>query len=330
VNGPSVEELIRRSRIERRRAHRIAAFRRWTPRFVLVGGAVGVAVWSVLAGPLHQAVRSNAGVAASVTTTPATSSGSASAVTSTSETLATLALRSYNVGDCVTWPVDRGDQVDTKVVPCSAPHFMEVTGHALMPDQGGYPSDAAWAAFSATGACASEGRQYLRTFDPHGRFGIGFIRPLPDAWSQGDREVWCSFDLKSPTAAEVAFTGRLQDLDQSFVFPVGTCMTITDTTIVLPCTSSHESEVVGIIDLSTYPADPTPAQWNDISFASLCRQAAGAYLGRPLTETRALSTWAPPIQVDSWSVGTRKTNCLLTHYGLDGKPIPTIGSAKGT
>src|ERR1700730_16987414 len=48
---PSAAQLIKESRAARRRAHRVEALKRWVPRAALVGGAAGVAIWSVVAGP---------------------------------------------------------------------------------------------------------------------------------------------------------------------------------------------------------------------------------------------------------------------------------------
>jgi Septum formation len=330
---PSVEEMIRRSRIARRRAHRAVAFKRWLPKIIVVAAAGTVAVWGIVAGPLHTRRRHptalNAAVPAVATTTTAASS-------TTSTTLA-LEERSYNPGDCVTWDQAASSQRRvTRVVPCTQAHLMEMTGHVTM--SGGptapYPTPAQWDQV-LHGQCGELIAPYLGyPLDPDGRFAAADIKPLPDAWAQQYREVWCGIEAAwpdgqpHPSGWTNPFKGVVKGQDQTYLIPAGTCLGLDlDGTVgaAVPCAGTHAVEVTGAFTVNVASLPASDQAWVT-AVGSGCQAATLWYAGGRLPP--GMSAGSLQISPTSWAAGRRKVECTAVRYGTTGQLLPTSGSVR--
>ena len=136
-------------------------------------------------------------------------------------------------GDCLTWPDDQPDSI--KTVSCNDAHRFEVAsvvdlstlpGSEFGPDAPP-PSQARIQQISIE-QCQPAAQQYLGThYDPTSRFTISLLWAGKVAWELGDeRRVFCGLQLQGVDDARSRFTGRVADLDQSKVWPPGTCLGI--------------------------------------------------------------------------------------------------------
>ena len=76
--------------------------------------------------------------------------------------------------------------------------------------------------------CQAAARQYLGAkYDPNGRFSVSLVWSGDKAWRQaGERRMLCGLQLAGPNNQQLAFTGKVADVDQSKVWPAGTCLGI--------------------------------------------------------------------------------------------------------
>ncbi|HVW31161.1 MAG TPA: septum formation family protein, partial [Acidimicrobiia bacterium] len=140
----------------------------------LIPALFGVAgLYGIKAGPFRPSARPSLHSAGRVTST----TRAAGATTGTTFTLERL---NYHPGDCVQWDQaqDGPGTRDTSIVPCDAPHLIEIAGRTLVSDQPAYPTEAEWTHLTQTGECAALATAYIGgVLDPYGRFGIGAIHP---------------------------------------------------------------------------------------------------------------------------------------------------------
>jgi len=331
VTDSSTEDFIRRSRIARRRAHRLAALKRWLPRIGALAVAVAIAAWSFLAGPLrHAIVATHARKLAqgqSTTVSPTATPGS-----TTSSTIA-LALRSYNVGDCVVW--DQSPSLGarpTKVVPCEGAHLLEVVGMVNLPP-GPYPTEAQWATFRSTYCTPLINRYLTYPIDTDGRFSVSALEQFPGPWAEGFRTMWCGIGSRPlnfgvvPADELVSFSGSAKGKDQTYLADPGTCLSAEpDGTLgsAVACSQPHTAEVTGSAPLHGLTAFPqSRAEWN-----------AGVGAGCD-TVTRAWDGGAVPPGVvstslqfgrSSWDAGRRVVDCIADRPDANGHLLPISGS----
>lgn len=332
MTEPSVAELIRRSRIERRRAHRIAALKRWAPKSTVIAATLAVAAWSVLAGPLHTKVM-GASLATPQTAVPQTTMSGPT----TSSTIA-LADAVYRPGDCVRWNQDQpssGERLTT-VVPCSSPHLIEIVGEVTVPggDSAPFPTEAQWTAF-APQFCGPLMQPYLGyALDPAGRFGTGEIHPLTDGWSMGRRKMWCGitgrgpdgsvwFDQKFPT-----FAGSVKGQDQTYLRAPGTCLAWTlDGRVggAIACVQPHAAEITGVVTLTTAELPETDEAWRAAA-AAACEQSALQFAGGRLP-SGVTGSWLT-FEASSWAAGRRVVECTAMTLDATGHMTPESGSVR--
>ncbi len=176
-------------------------------------------------------------------------------------------------GDCLNWP-------DARPTPrsssnCKDEHRFEVAeaidmrtfpGSEYGPDAAP-PSPARIQQISQE-QCQAAARQHLGPkFDPNGRFIVSLLWSGDKAWRQsGERRMLCGLQLPGPNNQQLAFKGKVADVDQSKVWPAGTCLGIDPATnqptdIPIDCAAPHAMEVTGAVNLGekfpgALPAEP--------------------------------------------------------------------------
>ena len=165
-------------------------------------------------------------------------------------------------GDCLNWPDRTPDAAE--VVDCKDEHRFEVAesvdmrtfpGSEYGPDAAP-PSPARIQQISQE-QCQVAVRRYLGArFDPNSRFTVSMMWSGDKAWRQsGERRMLCGLQLPGPNNQQLAFQGKVADIDQSKVWPAGTCLGIDPTTnqptdIPVDCAAPHAMEVTGAVNLA--------------------------------------------------------------------------------
>lgn len=110
-------------------------------------------------------------------------------------------------------------------------------------------------------------RRYLGTkFDPNSKFTISMLWPGDRAWRQaGERRMLCGLQSPGPNNQQLAFKGKVADIDQSKVWPAGTCLGIDATTnqpidVPVDCAAPHAMEVSGTVNLAERFPDALPSE----------------------------------------------------------------------
>lgn len=233
--------------------------------------------------------------------------------------------RSYALGDCVWWAeAEIFDVRDTKVVPCSEAHVLEVTGRHTITDQTGeYPGSAYWDALLTSGRCLALAEAYLGVkLDPAGNLYAHGVVPSPESWRDGDRDVWCGIGVWPYDAERLAqrgpdeSIGRARASEQYRVFAVGSCLGPSgkeDDTAwgVVPCDVPHSLEVAGHFDLSGLAERPPHDRWARTVDRD-CSRLATAYIGAPLREP--VQAASLEIEAASWDAGRRTVVCTVAEY----------------
>lgn len=336
MTEPSVAEMIRRSRIERRRAHRIAALKRWAPKSTVLAATLAVAAWSVVAGPLHTKVM-GASVATPQSTPPTTPLQTTSSAPTTSTTIG-LVDAVYRHGDCVRWNQDQSSAGErlTTVVPCSSPHLIEIVGEVTVPagNTAPFPSGPEWTTLGLQ-LCGPLMAPYLGyALDPAGRFGTGEIRPSPDGWSMGRRQMWCGITGRTPDGTVWSdqrfppFAGSAKGQDQTFLHAVGTCLAWTldgrmgDT---VACPQPHAVEITGVAPLTTADLPQTAQAWS-AAVGAACEQTTLQFAGGRLP-SGVTSGWLS-FEAASWAAGRRVVECTAARFDATGRITPETGSVR--
>jgi hypothetical protein len=267
--------------------------------------------------------------AAATPTTVATPAGQGAAAT-TSTTIS-LSLDVYRAGDCVTWDQSAGLSPYARpvsIVTCTSPHLVEIVGLQQITGFGSdYPGDTQLGAYTQS-HCVPAAAQYLGySLDPYGRFAANAIRPTPTGWLQGDRSMWCDLEMHGTASGPLpSFTGPVKGADQTWLFPVGTCLPPQGQGWVsesVPCTTAHVVEVTGNVDLtgkvSQLPTSET--QW-EATVGSACGRLAISYLGGSYPKGVESGWW--DIEQSSWAAGRRVVQCVAGKTGGTGwQPVTT-------
>ncbi|MGI9162654.1 MAG: septum formation family protein [Mycobacterium sp.] len=245
-------------------------------------------------------------------------------------------------GDCLNWPDNSADAAT--IVDCKDGHRFEV---AASVDLRAYPgSEFAPDAPPPTPAriqqisleqCAPAVEQYLgEKFDPNSRFSISLLWAGDKAWKHsGERRMLCGVQLPGPNNQQEIFTGRVADLDQSKVWPAGTCLGIDPATsqptdVPVDCAVPHAMEVTGAVNLAErFPAGVPVEADQDAFIKDVCTRLTDAYLApvqlRDTTLTLIYSTASLP----SWNAGSRQVACNIGATLGNGGWATLISSAKG-
>jgi predicted heme/steroid binding protein len=161
-------------------------------------------------------------------------------------------------------------------------------------------------------------REYLGThYDPSSKFTISVLwAGDADGTNTGGRNLLCGLQLLGPDGKPITFKGRIVDLDQSKVWPAGTCLGIDSsnrsTDIPVDCTAPHALEVTGAVSLAERFPGALPSDANQRAFiGEACTRAADAYLA-PATLARSdLSLGYETLSPASWSAGSRQVSCSV-------------------
>lgn len=245
-------------------------------------------------------------------------------------------------GDCLTWPDRSPDAV--KIVDCKDDHRFEVAesldlstfpGSEYGPDAA--PPSAARIKQISQEQCQNAAHQYLGPrFDPNGKFTVSLVWAGDKAWKQaGQRKMLCGLQLPGPNNQQLTYKGRVADIDQSKVWPTGTCIGIdpatnqpTDTPV--DCSAPHAMEVTGAVNLAEkFPDALPPDQQQDAFIKDACTKMTDDYLTpnqlRNTTLTLIYSTPSPP----SWAAGSHQVSCSIGSSLGNGGWSTLVNSAKG-
>ena len=245
-------------------------------------------------------------------------------------------------GDCLNWPDNSADSAT--IVDCKDDHRFEVAesvdlraypGSEFAPDAA--PPTPARIQQISLEQCAPAVEHYLGDkFDPNSRFSISLLWAGDKAWKHsGERRMLCGVQLPGPNNQQEIFKGRVADLDQSKVWPAGTCLGIDPSTsqptdVAVDCAVPHAMEVTGAVNLAERFPDGLPVEADQDAFIKdICNRLTDAYLApvqlRDTTLTLIYSTASLP----SWNAGSRQVACNIGATLGNGGWATLINSAKG-
>ncbi|HZQ33839.1 MAG TPA: septum formation family protein, partial [Mycobacterium sp.] len=245
-------------------------------------------------------------------------------------------------GDCLNWPSKAPDQA--VIVDCKDDHRFEVAQSVNLANFPGSeygpnaaaPSPARIQQISQE-ECAVAAKKYLGAkYDPNSKFVPGMLWAGEKAWTQsGERQMLCGLQLPGAKNEQQVFKGKVADLDQSKVWPPGTCIGIepntnmpTDTTV--DCAAPHSMEVTGSVNLAERFPDALPAEADqDAYLKDECTHRTDAYLAPVQLRATTLTLTDVPIALPSWSAGSRQVSCLIGATLGNGGWSTLVGSARG-
>jgi hypothetical protein len=231
---------------------------------------------------------------------------------------ASIVFANAGTGTCLSWPPDAPDK--PSFVQCRSDHMFEVAKPVGM-NSFGEP-------------CQLAVREYLGTrYDPNSRFTISVLwAGDADGTNTGGRNLLCGLQLLGPEGKPIPFKGRIVDLDQSKVWPAGTCLGIDSsnrsTDLPVDCATPHGLEVTGAVGLAErFPAGPPPDPEQRAFITEACTRTADAYLAPATLTSAGLTLGFETVSPTSWTAGSRQVSCGI------GKPaeqgwVPVTGSAR--
>lgn len=245
-------------------------------------------------------------------------------------------------GDCLNWP-DRNPDA-AQVVDCKDEHRFEVAesvdmrtfpGSEYGPDAAP-PSPARIQQISQE-QCQVAVRRYLGDrFDPNSRFTVSMMWAGDKAWRQsGERRMLCGLQLPGPDNTQLAFDGKVADVDQSKVWPAGTCLGIDPSTnqptdIPVDCAGPHAMEVTGAVNLAEkFPGGMPPEPEQDAFIKDACTRMTDAYLAPIQLRSTTLTLIYSTISLPSWSAGSHQVSCSIGATLGNGGWSTLLNSAKG-
>ncbi|HEY7051430.1 MAG TPA: septum formation family protein [Mycobacterium sp.] len=247
-----------------------------------------------------------------------------------------------SAGDCLTWPSKSPDAA--KIVSCGDDHRFEVAqtvdlrafpGSEYGPNAAP-PSPARIQQISQE-QCPVAVKRYLGTkFDPNSKFTIGMLWAGEKEWTEsGARQMLCGLQLPGANNQQQLFKGRVADLDQSKVWPAGTCIGIEQKTnlpsdTAVDCAAPHAMEVTGAVNVAQkFPDALPPESDQDAYLKDECTKMTDAYLAPVQLRTTTLTLTHVPLTLPSWSAGSRQVACLIGATLGNGGWSTLVGSAKG-
>ena len=138
-----------------------------------------------------------------------------------------------------------------------------------------------------------------------------------------------------PTISSWRFKGKVADVDQSKVWPVGTCLGIDPTTnqptdIPVDCAAPHAWEVTGAVNLAEkYPAGLPPEAEQDSFIKDACTRMTDAFLAPIELRNTTLTLIYSTISLPSWSAGSHQVSCSIGATLGNGGWSTLLNSAKG-
>ena len=245
-------------------------------------------------------------------------------------------------GECLNWPNQAPESAS--IINCSAQHRFEVAASIDMRTFPGAeyapsaepPSPTRIQQISVE-QCEPAVRRYLGTkFDPDSRFTVSMVWSGDRAWREaGQRRMLCGLELPGPNAELIAFSGKVAEIDQSKIWPAGTCLGIDPTLgqpvdVPVDCAAPHAMEVTGTVNLAEQFPDgmPTAGEQDDFAKAQ-CTVLTDTYLAPLQLRTTTLTLIYPTVSLPSWSAGSRKVACSIGATLGNGGWATLVGSAKG-
>ncbi|SON59882.1 putative membrane protein [Mycobacterium simulans] len=245
-------------------------------------------------------------------------------------------------GSCLMWP--DGTPESATIVSCADDHRFEVAESIDMRTfpgteygPGADPPSPARIQQMSQEQCEPAVRRYLGAkFDPNSKFTISMLWSGDRAWRQaGERRMLCGLQLPGPNNQQIAFKGKVADIDQSKVWPAGTCLGIDSTTnqpvdVPVDCVAPHAMEVTGTVNLGEKFPDALPAEPEQDGFIKdACTRMTDAYLAPTKLRTTTLTLIYPTVSLPSWSAGSREVACSIGATLGNGGWATLVNSAKG-
>ncbi len=245
-------------------------------------------------------------------------------------------------GDCLNWPERTPDAAN--VVDCKSDHRFEVAESVDMRTFPGseYGPDAAPPSPSriqqiSQEQCQVAVRRYLGDrFDPNSRFTVSMMWSGDKAWRQsGERRMLCGVQLPGPNSSQLAFQGKVADVDQSKVWPAGTCLGIDPSTnqptdIPVDCAGPHAMEVTGAVNVAEkFPNGLPPEPEQDAFIKDACTRMTDAYLAPIQLRATTLTLIYSTIALPSWAAGSHQVSCSIGATLGNGGWSTLLNSAKG-
>ncbi len=245
-------------------------------------------------------------------------------------------------GDCLNWPEKSPD--DAAIVDCKDDHRFEVAesvdmrtfpGTEYGPDAAP-PSPARIQQISQE-QCQVAVRRYLGPkFDPNSRFTVSMLWSGDKAWRQyGERRMLCGLQLPGPDSQQLSFKGKIAEVDQSKVWPAGTCLGIDPTSnqptdIPVDCLTPHAMEVTGAVNLAEKFPGGLPAEDDQDAFIKdACTRMTDAYLAPVQLRSTTLTLIYSTISLPSWSAGSHQVACSIGATLGNGGWATLLDTAKG-
>jgi predicted heme/steroid binding protein len=245
-------------------------------------------------------------------------------------------------GHCLNWPDRTPDAAE--IVDCKDEHRFEVAesvdmrtfpGSEYGPDAAP-PSPARIQQISQE-QCSAAVKRYLGArFDPNSRFTVSMLWSGDKAWRQsGERRVLCGLQLPGPNNQQLAFQDKVADVDQSKVWPAGTCLGIDSTTnqptdIPVDCAAPHAMEVTGAVNLAEkFPTALPPEPEQDTFIKDACTRMTDAYLAPIQLRSTTLTLIYSTVSLPSWSAGSHQVSCSIGATLGNGGWSTLLNSAKG-
>jgi hypothetical protein len=249
----------------------------------------------------------------------ATSTPQRERTASNGESRADVVFGNANSGTCLGWPPDEPDK--PSFVQCAGDHMFEVIKPVPM-NNFGEP-------------CQLAAREYLgNRYDPSSRFTISVIWPGDAVGTPASqRNLLCGLQLLGPGGRAIPFKGKIAELDQSRVWPPGTCIGIDEAThrstdVPADCSSPHALEVAGAANLAERFPDGFPAEPEQLAFLSdVCTRTADAYLAPTTLAAVGMAVHYDTVSPVSWAAGSRQASCAIG-TPADGGWAPKVGSTR--
>ena len=245
-------------------------------------------------------------------------------------------------GNCLMWP-DRMPEA-ANVVDCKDDHRFEVAESIDMRTFPGSeygptapPPTATRIEQISQEQCESAVRRFLGAkFDPNSKFIISMLWSGDKAWRQfGERRMLCGLQLPGPGNEQITFKGKVADVDQSKVWPDGTCLGIEPSTnqptdIPVDCAAPHAMEATGTVNLlAKFPDAMPPEPEQDGFIKDSCTRLTDAYLAPVQLRSTTLTLIYSTLSLPSWSAGSRQVACSIGATLGNGGWATLLNSAKG-
>jgi Septum formation len=236
------------------------------------------------------------------------------------DTRAGVVFSSAQAGNCLAWPDGAPDK--PSFVQCRDNHLFEVAKSVGMGNFGE--------------PCQAAVSQYLGArYDPSSKFTISVLWAGDTGGAPpADRNLLCGLQLLGPDGKAMPFKGRVAEIDQSKVWPAGTCLgldpaTNRSTDIPADCATAHAVELTGAVNLADrFPGARPSGPDQDAFVKDECTQMTDAYLAPMSLQATGLALRYDSLSEESWSAGSHQVACRLESPGAQGLQ-PLVGSVRG-